>query len=62
FSTVKEYKIAPYRREYGMQLIDKMQRVDELSDSDFDQFQAKGESVRNGIDIMQEYHLGVFRY
>mgnify|MGYP006981745078 FL=1 len=45
-----------------MQLIDKMQRVDELSDSDFDQFQAKEESVRNGIDIMQEYHLGIFRY
>ena len=51
-----------YRREYGIQLIDKMQRVDELSDSDFDQFQAKEESVRNGIAIMQEYHLGVFRY
>lgn len=61
-SDYKEWNIAPYRKIYGNDLIEKMYRVEELEDTDFSVFQAEKDNVINGVDIMKKYNLGVFYY
>lgn len=62
-SDVKEIKIAPYRKIYANELIQKMYIINELADEDLIQFQSPSvDYVRTGVDIMKKYHLGVFKY
>lgn len=61
-SDYKEFKIAPYRKIYGENLIQSMLQVESLESDDFAPFQAKEENVRKGIEIMKKYDLGIFYY
>lgn len=64
FSTnVKEMKMAPYRKMYDDKLIEIMLNIDNYSDDDLAGFQAQSpQQVREGVEIMKQYHLGVFYY
>lgn len=61
-SDYKEWKIAPYRKIYGENLIQSMKNVDSLTEEEFAPFQSTEEYVRGGIDIMKKYDLGMFYY
>lgn len=61
-SDYKEWKIAPYRKIYGQNLVQSIFEVDTLEEKDFVAFQAEEDVVRSGIDIMKKYDLGVFYY
>lgn len=64
FSTnIKEMRMAPYRKIYDDNLIEIMLDIDNYSDDDLGGFQAQfPQQVRDGVEIMKEYHLGVFNY
>lgn len=57
-----EWKQAPNRKNYFDGLIQNMLNVDSLKAEDFSIFQAKEEDVRGGIELMEKYNLGIFRY
>lgn len=61
-SDINEWKTAPFRKQYGEQLIENIYNINELEDEDFIPFQAREQDVRNGIEIMKKYHLGIFYY
>lgn len=59
-SDYKEWKIAPYRKIYGENLIENIMDIDYISEEDFMAFQASESSVRDGIEVMKKYELGIF--
>lgn len=61
-SDYTEWNIAPYRKVYGQNLVKNMLEVERLTSDDFAAFQSEEEIVRNGIEIMKKYDLGIFYY
>lgn len=61
-SDYTEFQIAPYRKNYGENLIQNMLEIDSLESQDFASFQAREESVRSAVEIMKKYQLGIFKY
>lgn len=60
---IKEINMAPYRKIYDDNLIEIMLNIDQYADEDLGGFQAQSpQQVRDGIEIMKKYNLGVFRY
>ena len=58
-----ETKIAKYRKAYQNNLVDMMVNIDDYFDSELSVFQANSpEQVRNGIQLMERYNLGIFKY
>lgn len=55
-----EISIAPYRKQYFNNMIEKMIKIETLSDDDLADFQADPSDVREGINLMKEYKLGIF--
>ena len=48
---------------YDDKLIEIMLNIDNYSDDDLAGFQAQSpQQVREGVEIMKQYHLGVFYY
>ncbi|MDD3138292.1 MAG: hypothetical protein PHX08_04880 [Lachnospiraceae bacterium] len=55
-----EKSIAPYRKQYFNNMIEKMIKTETLSDNDLTDFQADPNDVREGINLMKKYKLGIF--
>lgn len=62
-SYVAEFRMAKFRKSYQNNLIDIMYNIDSYSDDELSVFQAnEPEQVRNGVKLMRDYNLGVFKY
>ncbi|MDO5156766.1 MAG: hypothetical protein Q4D51_12455 [Eubacteriales bacterium] len=60
-SYLEEKKISPYRRMLFDSLIQNMYQIEEVSDEELISFQADNpEQVRNTVELMKQYKLGVF--
>lgn len=58
-----EVKIQNYRKAYDDVLITMMKDIDNYTDEELGVFQAGDpQLVRNGVEIMDKYDLGIFRY
>ena len=57
-----EYKIGPARKLYFNDLIKKMYEIETLDDEELQNFQDSPDAVRDGVEIMKKYKLGVFYY
>lgn len=60
YSDFVEKGIAPYRKMYSESLIQLMMSGEEITDENSGGFQADTELVKEGIEIMKQYKLGVF--
>ena len=60
-SVYQQWEIAPYRKMYGENLIQGIYHIEELSEDDFQAYQAEKEQVINAVQIMEKYKLGIFR-
>lgn len=58
----KEKQISLHRKIYCNNLIDKMRNLHDVSDVELSGFQSNPNLVRNGVDLMKKYKLGVFKF
>lgn len=57
-----ELKKAPYRKIYLEEMMTKMDDIENVTDEELAGFQADANYVRQGIEIMQKNHLGIYKY
>lgn len=63
FSAKVEWDVAPYRKIYMENLQEMALHIDAYSDEELAGFQANSpELVRDGIELMKKYELGIFKY
>ena len=60
-SDYQQWRIAPYRKIYGENLIQGMYHIEDLSDEDFQAYQDGREQVINAVQVMEKYKLGIYR-
>ena len=59
---VIEHRMSPYRRMYYENLIQQMYTLDQLPDEELANFQDQPANIRDAVEYMKKYHLGVFYY
>lgn len=62
YSFKVEFQIGPHRKNYQLDLVKKMQNIERYTDEELLVFQANDpDQVRQGVEIMKKYQLGIFK-